>query len=416
MSKKKSQHYVPKFLLRNFSPGRKQVGTYVLASGLRRDNATVDGQCQENYLYGRTPEVEDAFGQMEGRVSAITQPLSSEHLASLGQAGPYITEYVPRLEVQQRMREHPLHVIREFIYYQLHRTIGANERLDEWISEGVKYYLRQDPALQEKFQEDPGLKTYFDGCTITMNESMHLGLYEATATHPVCWDLAVKFLIANPHAPRFIVSDHPVVLRNQLADEDPKLAGRIGARGLVARGLQAYMPLSPDVTIALYDPRVYAYGSIRSLVCGVGAKDVRTLNEAQAMNALECLYFDSRFMHDDELKALAGTWSKRGDVGPRVFEGPIRERSDGRLSSFVQFVGQPTPTERKLSCVRVTKPEAYVYPDFGPVELQPFPVRSPSLIEFADGLRGHMDDRARKEIRERGLPVADEWREWVDGP
>ncbi|MBK8940000.1 MAG: hypothetical protein IPM79_20855 [Polyangiaceae bacterium] len=57
------------------------------------------------------------------------------------------------------------------------------------------------------------------------------------------------------------------------------------------------------MTLAIYDPVVYEYGS-SSLVCRAGPDDVAFLNELQAAYAFNALYFDPVRMPTGTLEAL----------------------------------------------------------------------------------------------------------------
>jgi hypothetical protein len=69
--KKRRHHYVPQFVLRNFSRDGGSVVTLVLETGDLHSNASVRGQCAKNYFYGRAPHIEDAFAESEEKVAAI---------------------------------------------------------------------------------------------------------------------------------------------------------------------------------------------------------------------------------------------------------------------------------------------------------------------------------------------------------
>ena len=78
--KKKRQHYVPQFVLRNFSPDGKSVSTFVLETGELHPNASVRGQCAKDHFYGREPHMENAFAESEKNVAAILRPAASGDL------------------------------------------------------------------------------------------------------------------------------------------------------------------------------------------------------------------------------------------------------------------------------------------------------------------------------------------------
>lgn len=99
-------------------------------------------------------------------------------------------------------------------------------------------------------------------------------------------------MLVNRRIPRFIVADHPVATYNQYAEHHPDLSRFAATRAWAHRGLQLFLPISPEMSIALYDPQTYQYQS-NSRVCGVGPDDVRMLNKLQAAHARSCFYFSS---------------------------------------------------------------------------------------------------------------------------
>jgi hypothetical protein len=82
MPRKKSHHFVPQFYLRNFGAGNS-ISVFNIASRKTIPSASIPSQCQRDYLYGKTPEVEDSLGALEGMVSGIIRAILSEQLLPL---------------------------------------------------------------------------------------------------------------------------------------------------------------------------------------------------------------------------------------------------------------------------------------------------------------------------------------------
>ena len=64
-AKKKRQHYVPRFLLKNFSADKRRIALEVLATGRRVDDAQLKAQCYRDYFYGKDEVLENAFAKLE---------------------------------------------------------------------------------------------------------------------------------------------------------------------------------------------------------------------------------------------------------------------------------------------------------------------------------------------------------------
>src|SRR5207237_4965802 len=98
------------------------------------------------------------------------------------------------------------------------------------------------------------------------------------------------FLVTD-RVPGFVISDHPVVLYNQYAEHHADLQHCLGITGLAAKGLQMFLPLSPAVTLAVFDPSTYQYGGRERIVVRAGPQDVTYLNRLQAIQGVKCIYF-----------------------------------------------------------------------------------------------------------------------------
>jgi hypothetical protein len=78
-------------------------------------------------------------------------------------------------------------------------------------------------------------------------------------------DLRWKLLQNKTDLP-FITSDHPAVRYNQFLE--PRI--RSGSNtGLVARGLQMFLPLSPKHVLVLFDSETYKVGGMKLRVMNV---------------------------------------------------------------------------------------------------------------------------------------------------
>ena len=71
MPKKKKQHYVPRFYLRNFSLNKKHINIYNLTNEKIIISGNLKNQCYEPYFYGRDGEIEEALSQTETHASSL---------------------------------------------------------------------------------------------------------------------------------------------------------------------------------------------------------------------------------------------------------------------------------------------------------------------------------------------------------
>jgi hypothetical protein len=365
--KKKRQHYVPRFLLRNFSADKRRIATYLLATRTRIDEASLRAQCYSDYFYGRDQRLEDSFSGEESKISLM-----------LGDLDP------GRLE---QLAPEALYQLRQFVHYQRQRTLGAAIGLDSMAEALLKNIASKSVSLTQ---------AEIDRVRIRLQDPQSLALWSAATSTPLLFDLYLKFLIAE-HPVGFVISDHPVASYNQFAEHHPKFRHYGGTTGLALKGLQMFLPVSPSVCIAIFDPATYCYGSPKSRVCSPSARDVAFLNAMQAVNAVSCIYFDPRRMDDEHLAALAESRQGHADIRKTsVWNGPLTVRPDGHLRQMVATTAPDIRLGRKLSFVRVIDTDRYRNYDRAIL-----PVRSPKLVKLAESYERYVDNLVQKRRRER---------------
>ena len=177
-----------------------------------------------------------------------------------------------------------------------------------------------------------------------------------------------------------------MVAYNQFAEHHPILSRYPTSTALAHKGLQFFMPLSPSVTLAVFDPSTYEYDG--KGVTGAGPRDVRFLNEMQAVNALECLFFNAERAEDAALEALLEMRRKH----PSPFEKPIAtseiEQDNGSVSQFAVVTHPDIRVGARLSFVRTTDKRSYADHE-GPT----IPTRSPALIDSTERYGEHLEKR-----------------------
>lgn len=304
--KKKRQHFVPQFLLRAFAsdPDRRQLSIFYLKTGRSIAGASLAAQCYEDYFYGVDPQLENAFMEAEGKVSAVLGNLEPERLGSIDADG--------------------LYQLRQFLHYQSLRTTGAAEATNDFADMMIKAVATQTPD---------GPPPDLDKVRIKLKGAQFQALYTAATTTPLLLDLAVKFIMrAGP--PGFILGDNPAVVCNQWAENHPKFKTYGGLSARAARGIQMFLPLSPKVCLAVYDPVVYAVGNEASRVRIIGEGDVHLLNRLQILSAMNCTYYHSEWSTLADLEQLRSERTAR--KLPIVSITPKFERPNGTLSQILQ--------------------------------------------------------------------------------
>lgn len=348
----KRQHYVPRMLLRNFSSDGKRISLVV--DGKRIDNAGLRDQCQEDYFYGSDQILEKSFAEQESEMAALLGDLSPERFETL--------------------TDRQLEIMRQFVAYQRARTRGAAQHLSDFMGAFAKQTLKDGLLLNDgrvmTVEEDEAFQ-------VGLEAAQRDAVWQAAKSMPVLADMSVKF-IATVRTPAFVVADHPVVAYNQFAEHHPVLSRYPTRTGHALKGLQFFLPVSPSMTLAVYDPATYSYGGNKR-VCTAGPHDVALLNRMQAVNAYSCFYFDPTRMTEDALADLAA--ARRSH--PSMFTkhtalGPLQKRGDGTISRIVAVRHAEMALGAKLSFVRTIDGRSYENHRGASI-----PVRSEELMEVA---------------------------------
>jgi hypothetical protein len=356
-------------ILRKFSRNAATTSLLVMESGRRIDGAPIKRQCYEPYFYGADQVMEKSFADQESKVGGLLGDLSPSTLRRLG---------TPEL------RE-----LRFFVHYQHARTRGAAESLSRFVLPLLESAARGTAKLNG---DDPGPSPKIPWLKDAQNES----IWQAANTTPLLLDLDVKFVTAKGN-PGFVIADHPVVFYNQFAENHPVLSRFPTTTGLAVKGLQLFMPLSPSVALAVYDPVTYSYGS-HDLIVGAGPMDVTALNRMQAINAWECLFFDASRIEKDDLDDLLATRrNHRSRYCKQVGEGDMHRLDDGTYRQFVVVTDVDIRIGAKLSFVRVADQGSYENYQ-GPT----IPVRSPELMALMDAYSKHLEARVKKGVEDAG--------------
>jgi hypothetical protein len=105
-----------------------------------------------------------------------------------------------------------------------------------------------------------------------------------------CWlemqTLGCKLLEAERDS-WFVTSDHPVVMMNQLF---AALEPHRSFAGFSRSGFQLLLPISPQLCLFFYDPKVYKVGTRGSHLIGINRSDVELVNSLQVQSSEECIY------------------------------------------------------------------------------------------------------------------------------
>lgn len=263
----KNQHFVPQFLLRNFSieeNGEYRCCVYDIQRELVRERQNIKNVFSRNFMY-------DKNNVAEKYLDKNVENLVVEEIKNILN-NPYNT------------MNSPSESLLRFITVQLRRTQQAYEQTLGFINEGVKSIFEEIARLNE-LDVDSARQII-----IKPSDPSILKAYQslrASLTWPLIKDLHHHILI-NKSCTEFIISDHPVFQYNwYLRKENNMIVSSIGAIGI-----QLFIPFSPNICYALYDPSIYKYGAAKKSFTEIYKKeDVDILNSFQVLNAESNIVF-----------------------------------------------------------------------------------------------------------------------------
>ncbi|EJN32545.1 hypothetical protein PMI35_01079 [Pseudomonas sp. GM78] len=259
MPHNKEQHFVPFSYLKNFSSNKKTIHLHNLSNQRTIFNAKLKTQCRREYLYGKEDlSIEKGLGLIEGAAANAFRNISS----------PPRTPTPGNIEFA--------HLI-TFAIFQHHRTIYAARALNEMFSNTAKKTLSYDPRFSGGILEnvDIGLTNPAILATQSASRSLHFGL-----------DLSCKLLLAKEGC-EFITSDNPAIFYNQALE-----ISNYQGLGLACKGLQIFLPISPERLLLFYDSKIYKVG-LNNLdpVQITEQSDMDQINSLILANADENIYF-----------------------------------------------------------------------------------------------------------------------------
>jgi hypothetical protein len=363
MSSYKKHHYVPKFLLKQFSRDGKLIDIFQLKNQRAFKNVGLKDQCYENFFYGKNPALEDAFSKIEGPAAEIIRNIAT-------------------LELNKVTADH-LFLLRQFIYYQAERTKAAANEVQNFANTQARPLLEL-LGKQHGFDRD-----VIDKIELKLTAPQNQALYAAASSMPAVMDLMIKVLVVNDSTEPLIISDNPVVKCNQFAEYHPVFADSPGTTGYALKGIQIFLPISPFVCVCLYDSSVYQYGSLKSPVGRMSKKDVQALNILQAVTADMCLYWDNK--HSPSEQSIARTIKMatpaRDKKMPVTEKMPVTKRPDGKFSQVIMTHYPSNKIGTKFSFVQIIDKGSYT-------GMKYLPPRSPELV---DAIRNYSQQRRNKE-------------------
>lgn len=246
MAEKKNQHFIPQFLLKNFSStnSKKCINTYIRTINEIKCNVSIATQCSKNYFYGKNLEIEDGLG--------ILESFFSKELKKI-------------IDKKEKLTNENRKVIYCFIALQIIRTLKNVEDIranDEYINKNISSFEIEDE---------------YDGTYLFEDFYKTIG--------KIC-DLEVSIL-KNNFESSFVISDNPIIIYNPYLENFNRQISLIGT--------VIIMPYSNDYIIILYDGEVYTRDSFNSINTN---EDIDNLNLLQFIFSDKNIYFSNNIKNE----------------------------------------------------------------------------------------------------------------------
>ena len=257
MPNNKNQHYVPQFLLKNFSSDKKSISMCLKESGRILDNVSIRDQCSKPYFYP-DQDYEKALGQFEGKCHMTIEKVLSNRFQALTQSD--------------------FRVLKSFLLLQKVRTLHEVRGFREGIAQVMQYVGSLGPS------ED--LKKWLDSYDNSEKNVVKMMMANFKDALEITADLRCKVII-NKGAGSFITSDDPVIEYNPLLEPF-----KITNYGLAAIGILLMLPISPKAAIVVFDGGFYKIGSQKqNVIMFNNATDLSWINILTVLHADKAIYY-----------------------------------------------------------------------------------------------------------------------------
>ena len=263
-TEKKNQHFVPKFYLRlfSFNCNELEIGLFNINHTLFKERVSLKKQAKGTFFYGKDGKLEDWLSDIEGLVAPLFHKIiKNNSLDSINKDEGQL-----------------------LILFTLLLAFRTKDAVDEM-------HNNANVLLKQMMEYDPRLKDIPKDIQIEFKEPAQMLVGHLMEKFWLAMDLKFK-LIVNKSSNCFITSDNPVFMYNQYLEHKNHKSGHYG---LLTKGLQLFLPISPNHTIVFYDEWAYKVGDKkRSKVEITNASEADQFNKLQLINCNENIYFNEK--------------------------------------------------------------------------------------------------------------------------
>ena len=331
MSKTINQHFVPQFLLKNFTSSSETVCIYDSTRGILRPPTSVNRVLAENYFYDNDNSVEHFLrDKVEGPASLVLKLFSPKNSE----------QPIP-------LNKHSKIDVLRFLSVQLNRTpMALKDSLDS--IDGIFDNLIKELGRLNNFEESAINSVKFE--LNDPKDILRMQTIEAALHWPLIDDLEWHFII-NGTTTDFVISDHPVVHYNWYLRDST----RIDYTAITNHGVQMFLPISPVVTLCLYDKNIYKLGSKNCSYTEVNNEsDINILNALQFRSRDSFIVFGES-TQSEYVKQKCQLLSQNSMFNKFLESSPPVESDNGELKSTMMQWREQIKLNRWLTFCKVKK-------------------------------------------------------------
>lgn len=262
LGKRKNQHYVPQFYLRQFSSEKKTINKFLLESSRYIERASIRNTASKPFFYDEGSFIEATLGKTESDSAPILK-----HIIE--------TQTIPASE------EDYMGLLR-FIATQTARTPRQSDTAEQFLTEIAVQLLQASGKCSENDLSPASVIRDTLRVKNALGEHLAVG---SVLPMLLMTDLE-PFLIINNSDQEFITSDIPIFCYNQLRVSLPGYSFGFGLPGA-----QIFFPISPKICFCLIDMACYSIKQKGNYIRYSSNFTTRKINKMFCLNAYKELYF-----------------------------------------------------------------------------------------------------------------------------
>jgi len=250
----KNQHYIPRFLLRNFSEeeSKRSLTTYYLKDK-KIFSASIKDQASKDYIYGKDQTVETLLQRIEYfTANTISKLIKNED---------------PSLDDWEALKI--------FILFQLKRTPFNADSNNEIAN--LLYKV--------KYSNHPTIGNLIDKTKLELRNPYLISIISSIQTINLLSDLSIAIMENNTEI-SFVLGQHPAYIINPLLHEKKV---NMFSQGIAVKGVCILLPISFKKIVIVYDKFSYKLIKNNNKV-ELNCDDVNLLNKYQFYYTSDCIY------------------------------------------------------------------------------------------------------------------------------